>query len=67
MLAVAHAMETDLFVNELMEKLEESGRAEDTVLVFFTDHYCKYMTDTDLVMELKGVSDMDMICHTPCF
>lgn len=66
-LAVAHAMETDLFVKELMERLEQDGRAEDTALVFFTDHYCKYMTDTDLVMELKGVSDMDMICHTPCF
>ena len=66
-LAVAHAMETDAFAAELMRSLEESGLADDTALVFFTDHYCKYMSDTDLVMELKGVSDMDMICHTPCF
>ncbi|MBR5640964.1 MAG: LTA synthase family protein [Firmicutes bacterium] len=66
-LAIAHAMETDTFVGSLMEKLEESGLAEDTALVFFTDHYCKYMSDTNVVMRLKGVSDMDNICHTPCF
>ncbi len=67
LLAVAHAMETDAFIGELMQALEDSGLAEDTALVFFTDHYCKYMTDTDLVMKLKGVSDMDAICHTPFF
>ena len=67
LLAVAHAMETDAFAGALMQALEESGLAEDTALVFFTDHYCKYMTDTDLVLELKGASDMDQICHTPCF
>ncbi|MBP5750971.1 MAG: LTA synthase family protein, partial [Firmicutes bacterium] len=67
LLAVAHAMETDLFVGELVEALEEQGLTDDTALVFFTDHYCKYMSDTDLVMELKGVSDMDMICRTPFF
>ena len=67
LLAVAHAMETDLFVGELVQALEEHGLTDDTVLVFFTDHYCKYMSDTDLVMELKGVSDMDMICRTPFF
>ena len=67
LLAVAHAMETDLFVGELVQALEEQGLADDTALVFFTDHYCKYMSDTDLVMELKGVSDMDMICRTPFF
>lgn len=67
LLAVAHAMETDLFVGELAQALEEQGLADDTALIFFADHYCKYISDTALVMELKGVSDMDMICRTPFF
>ena len=67
LLAVAHAMETDLFVGELVQALQDAGLSDDTTLVFFADHYCKYMTDTELVMELKGVSDMDRIQRTPFF
>ena len=66
-IAVAHAMETDEFVGNLVAELENRGLTDDTVLVFFTDHYSKYMTDTDLVMELKGAENMDLICNTPFF
>lgn len=66
-LAVAHAMETDAFVGALMAALEESGHLEDTVVVFYADHYCKYMTDTEFLMELKGVSNRNLLCNTPFF
>lgn len=65
--AVAHAMETDAFIGELIARLEADGRIDDTVLIFFSDHYCKYMTNTSLVMELKDVENMDMLCRTPFF
>lgn len=65
--AVAHAMETDTFIGELVDALTADGHIEDTVLIFFADHYCKYMSNTDLVMELKGVDNSDMLCQTPFF
>ncbi len=65
--AVAGAMETDLFVGELMTKLEESGHLEDTVVVFYTDHYNYYLQDDALIMEMKGVDNMNLIRHTEFF
>jgi phosphoglycerol transferase MdoB-like AlkP superfamily enzyme len=64
--AVAHAMETDDFVGELVDALTQDGHLEDTVLLFYTDHYAKYMTNTDLLMDLKGVENTDMLCRVPC-
>ena len=65
--AVAHAMETDAFIGELIDRMEQDGQLDNTVLIFFTDHYCKYMTNRDLVMQLKGVTDADMLTKTPFF
>jgi phosphoglycerol transferase MdoB-like AlkP superfamily enzyme len=65
--AVAGAMETDLFVSELMDKLEESGHLEDTVLVFYADHYNYYMLDDDLNMEIKGAANTNLLTHTDFF
>lgn len=65
--AIAHARETDDFIGELLERLEADGHIEDTVLFFYTDHYNKYMTDTELVMELKGAANADELMKTPCF
>ena len=65
--AVAGAMETDLFVGALMEKLEESGHLEDTVVVFYTDHYNYYLQNDALIMEMKGVDNMNLIRHTEFF
>lgn len=65
--AIAHAMETDAFVGELVEKLESDGLLDNTVLVFFSDHYSKYLTDTQFVMELKGVNNTDLLSNTPFF
>ena len=65
--AVAHAKETDAFIGELMAALEEQGLLEDTVLVFYADHYNYYMLDDDLNMDIKGVDSLDLLQHTDFF
>jgi phosphoglycerol transferase MdoB-like AlkP superfamily enzyme len=65
--AIAHAMETDAFIGNLMERLGKENVLDDTVLVFFTDHYGKYMTSHQFVMEMKGVEHADFLCNTPFF
>lgn len=65
--AVAHAMETDEFIGGLMDRLEESGLLEDTAVLFYTDHYGKYMSDKDFLARLKNASsDSPELYRTPC-
>lgn len=59
--SMAHAYETDLFVGELIDALEESGLRDDTVLAFYSDHYNYYTLDDSLVMKYKGVNDKNMM------
>ncbi len=63
--AVAQAMETDAFIGGLRKQLEADGHAEDTVLVLFTDHYCKYFSDTELIEGIKGTSDHNLLSNVP--
>lgn len=63
--AVAQAMETDAFIGGLRERLEADGHAKDTVLVLFTDHYCKYFSDTELIEAIKGTSDHNLLSNVP--
>ena len=65
--AIAHAMETDDFIGALVDRLEQDGHIDDTVLFFFTDHYNKYMSSTEFVMALKGSANTDEMMKTPCF
>lgn len=65
--AIAYARETDAFVGNLLQKLEADNHLDDTVLVFFTDHYSKYLTNHELIMELKEVENGDFLCNTPFF
>lgn len=65
--AVAQAMETDQFIGELVAQLHADGHAEDTALVFFTDHYCKYLSDTDFLMRIKGEGEPDLLANVPFF
>ena len=65
--AIAHAMETDDFIGELLDRLEQDGHIDDTVLFFYTDHYNKYMSSTEFVMKLKGSANTDELMKTPCF
>ena len=63
--AVAQAMETDAFIGGLRERLEADGHAEDTVLMLFTDHYCKYFSDTELIEAIKGETDRNLLSNVP--
>lgn len=45
----------DNFIKKLINKLDESGKIEDTVLVFISDHYA-YGYDSEYVEEIKGGS-----------
>ncbi len=65
--AVGHAMETDLFIEDLMETLESTGHLDDTVVIFYPDHYNYYMLDDTLQMEIKGVDTYNMLQHTDWF
>jgi len=65
--AIAHAMETDAFIGQLLERMKEDGRLEDTALIFFGDHYSKYLTDEDFLHQLKNSTDTNDICRTPFF
>lgn len=64
---LAQAKETDLFVEDLLNSLEEYGLLEDTVLIFYTDHYAYSMLDEEKELELKGTSDLNLIQKTPFF
>lgn len=65
--AYAHAYETDLFIGLLMERLEAEGLLDNTVLVFYSDHYDYYVIDNALIMQQKGVNDENLIQSTPFF
>ena len=63
--ALAHIMETDDFIGGLMERLEQTGLADNTVIVLYGDHFCKYLTDLDFLQDLKGVENRNLLCNTP--
>ena len=65
--AIAGAMETDLFVTELMDSLEESGLMDDTVVVFYPDHMNFYLQDEALEKELRGVKENNLLLQTDFF
>lgn len=65
--AVAGAMETDAFVAGLLERLEADDMLEDTVLVFYADHYNYYMLHDAQLMGIKGVDDITLLQHVDFF
>ena len=65
--AVAHAMETDVFIGMLLERLEAEGRLEDTVLIFYADHCNYYLLDNTLLKDIKGVDDLNQADNTDFF
>ena len=67
-LAVAHVMQTDEFVGDLVNKLKKDGLLDDTVILFYADHYSKYITDKDFLAEIQGCAYGDPEQYnTPCF
>ena len=65
--AIAHVRECDTMIGQLIENMRADGTLENTAIVFFGDHYSKYLTDTEFIMQLKGVDNMYSICNTPLF
>lgn len=65
--AIAHVRECDMMIGQLIENMRADGTLENTAIVFFGDHYSKYLTDTEFIMQLKGVDNMYSICNTPFF
>lgn len=63
----AGAHETDLFVGGLVDRLEAEGLLDDTVLVFYADHFDYYAMSNDYILAKKGAQDMNMITRTPFF
>lgn len=63
--AFAHAWETDQFIGQLYDRLEEDGLLDNTVLVMYADHYDYYTLNNGLIMEQKGVYDGNLITRTP--
>lgn len=64
--AVAHTIECDKFIGELVDRLEEEGMLDDTVLCLYADHYGKYMPDKEFLNQLKGISGEPELYNTPC-
>lgn len=58
---------TDLFIQELVERLEADGLMESTVLIFYADHYNYYLMNDPLNMEIKGVDTYNQLSHTNWF
>ena len=65
--ALCHAYETDLFIKALFEKLESDGKLEDTVVIFYTDHYDHYVTDDSILPKYKGTDDTNLLGNVPFF
>ena len=65
--AVAHAIETDEFIGQLVKRLESDGLLDNTVLVFYADHYNYYVMNDALIQIIKGVEDKNMSQRTVFF
>ena len=58
------AADTDAFFRLLLERLEEDGLLENTVIVAFTDHYAYGISDPELLEECK---EGELKYHVPAF
>ena len=64
---MAQAKETEIFIDSLIKKLDNDNLLEDTVLVFYADHYAYSTITAKLENQLKGTSDPNLLFHTPFF
>ena len=65
--ALCNAYETDVFIGMLVESLEADGLLDDTVLVFYSDHYNHYVTDNNILAKYKGTDNTNLYCNIPFF
>ncbi|MEG2685483.1 MAG: LTA synthase family protein, partial [Erysipelotrichaceae bacterium] len=64
---LAQSNETEQFIKALVDKMEADGSINNTVLVFYTDHYAYSTIDAKTELELKGTNDTNMLQNTPFF
>jgi phosphoglycerol transferase MdoB-like AlkP superfamily enzyme len=63
----AQAGETDKFFKLLLANLSKKKMLDNTVIIGVTDHYTYSFTNQDLVHELKGITDDNLIHKVPFF
>lgn len=63
----AKARLTDDMFAGLLERLEEDGLLEDTVIIGFTDHYDYTISDQEYLKELSGCDNVYELSKTPFF
>lgn len=64
--AMSQAKVTDDSIKIIIDELKTRGILEDTVLVFFTDHYA-YSMNEDMVSKQKKETDKDLLNKVPFF
>lgn len=64
--AMSQAKVTDDSIKIILNELETRGILEDTVLVFFTDHYA-YSMNEEMVSKQKKETDKDLLNKVPFF
>jgi len=64
---LAQAKETDAMVGRLLEQLKASGHYDDTVLIFYADHYAYSTIDAATELKLKGTNDPNLLSNVPFF
>ncbi len=63
----AKARLTDDMMGALIERLDEKGILEDTVIVAYTDHYAYGLSDTALLQQLSAEAGSSILERTPAF
>ena len=63
----AKARLTDDMFAGLLQRLEEDGILEDTVIVAFGDHYAYGLSDKDRLQQLSSEAGSDILERTPAF
>lgn len=56
----------DMFV-ALLDRLDEDGLLENTVIVAYTDHYCYGLNDKQLIQKLSEANGSSILERTPAF
>lgn len=58
---------TDEMFELILQRLEEDGLLEDTVIIAYTDHYCYGLSDKELVHQLTEANGTSILERTPAF
>lgn len=63
----AKARLTDEMAARLLQRLEEDGLLEDTVICVYDDHYAYGLTDREILEEYSQAAGGRLLERTPCF